>query len=408
VEQGGGVRVAFLPGSLSRAAGGFFESVRALARALHVRAGVEIAVFGLRDEFYSRDLSEWAPVRVEAFPIRGPRSFGWALRLRQALAGYKPDLVHLHGLWMHSSLVARDFGRRTGRPVVVSPRGMLDPWALRNSHLKKQVARWLFEGANLRKARCIHALSDAECQAVRAFGLRQPVCIVPNGVEMSAAVTDPPPWASVMPPGAMVLLYLGRLHPKKNLINLVKAWSAVQRDDAFDTERWHLVIIGWDQGGYERALREAAEQEDLGNVHFLGPKFGKEKEAAFSHAAAFILPSLSEGLQMVVLEAWAHALPVLMTAECNLREGFGAGAACRIGPEADSIAGGIRSLIRMSESERHGIGQRGRELAERQFTWESIARRMHEAYMWLLDGGAPPACVRASSSVTRPLGSGTG
>lgn len=402
------MRVAFLSGSVSRAGGGFFESVRALARALHAQTGVEIAVFGLRDEFYSRDLPEWAPVRVEAFPSRGPHSFGRAPGLKQALAGYSPDLVHLHGLWMYSSLVARDFSRRTGRPVVVSPRGMLDPWALRNSRWKKRVARMLFEGANLRDARCIHALSDAECDAVRAFGLRQPVCIVPNGVEIFAAVTEPPPWASVVPLGAKVLLYLGRLHPKKNLLNLVRAWSAVQREDAVDTKRWHLVIVGWDQGGHEQTLREATEQEHLGNIHFLGPKFGKEKEAAFSRAAAFVLPSLSEGLPMVVLEAWAYSLPVLMTEECNLREGFDAGAAFRIGPEADSIAGGIRSLIRMGESERQAMGRRGRELAERQFTWESVGRRMRAVYRWLLDGGAPPACVRASSSVIRPLGSGTG
>ena len=393
------MKVAFLPGSVSRAGGGFFESVRAFARALDARTGVEVAVFGIRDAFTARDLPEWAPVRVEAFPVRGPNSFGWAPKLGEALAAYEPDLVHLHGLWMHSSMVARNHGRLTGRPVVVSPRGMLDPWALRNSGWKKRVARLLFEGSNLREARCIHALSEAERDSVRGFGLHQPVCIVPNGVEAPAALTEPPPWASVVPPGSKVMLYLGRLHPKKNLVNLVKAWSSVRREGVSATERWHLVVIGWDQGGYERVLREAAGQAHLDHVHFLGPKFGKEKEAAFAHAEAFILPSLSEGLPMVVLEAWAHALPVLMTEECNLREGFDAGAARRIGPDAESIAEGLRSLIRMSESERRDMGQRGQALVERAFTWESIARRMHEAYTWLLGGGGnPPAFVHSVGS----------
>jgi poly(glycerol-phosphate) alpha-glucosyltransferase len=294
---------------------------------------------------------------------------------------------------MHSSVVARDFARQTGRPTVVSPRGMLEPWALQNSRWKKRVARLLFEGSNLREARCIHALSQAERDSVRAFGLHQPVFIVPNGVEAPAALSGPPPWASVVPPGAKVMLYLGRLHPKKNLVNLVKAWSSVRREGVSATERWHLVVIGWDQGGHERALRGIAEREHLDHVHFLGPRFGKEKEAAFAHAEAFILPSLSEGLPMVVLEAWAHAVPVLMTEECNLREGFDAGAARRIGPVAESIAEGLRTLIRMSESERRDMGQRGRALVERTFTWESVARRMHEVYTWLLEGAPRPPHV---------------
>ena len=68
------------------------------------------------------------------------------------------------------------------------------------------------------------------------------------------------------------------------------------------------------------------------SVVFLGPQFGAEKSECYRACDAFILPSLSEGLPMTVLEAWSYAKPVLMTAECNLPEGFAAGAAVRIGP----------------------------------------------------------------------------
>jgi len=90
-------------------------------------------------------------------------------------------------------------------------------------------------------------------------------------------------------------------------------------------------------------------------------------------------------------------LPVLMTAECNLPEGFAAGAALRIGSDVEGIAQGIRHLVGLGEGERREMGRRGLELVQRQFTWESVGRQMHEVYQWLLGGGTPPACVGASS-----------
>lgn len=391
------MRVAFLTGSVSRTAGGFFESIRGLARVLQVQEGLELTVFGLRDDFARRDLGGWRPTQVRVFPVRGPRAFGWAPGLSQALKEYGPDLVHLHGLWMYTSIVALGWGQGTARPIVIAPRGMLDPWAIRQSRWKKRAAALLFENSNLRRARCLHALCDREREAIRGFGCTNPVCTIPNGVEMAGPSGDPPPWTDVVPAGHRVLLYLGRLHPKKNLVNLVRAWAAIACAGATGEDRWDLVIIGWDQGGYERQIRGVIEREGISAVHILGPRFGREKDAALSHAAAFVLPSLGEGLPMTVLEAWAHLLPVLMTAECNLPEGFAAGAALRIGSDVEGIAQGIRHLVGLGEGERREMGRRGLELVQRQFTWESVGRQMHEVYQWLLGGGTPPACVGASS-----------
>ena len=93
------------------------------------------------------------------------------------------------------------------------------------------------------------------------------------------------------------------------------------------------------------------------SIVFLGPQFGAEKDAnAYRACNAFILPSLSEGLPMTVLEAWAYGKPVLMTPECNLPEGFSAEAALRIGASPEAIADGLRKLIEMSDprSSRNG------------------------------------------------------
>ena len=118
-----------------------------------------------------------------------------------------------------------------------------------------------------------------------------------------------------------------------------------------------------------------------------------EKQELLRSADAFILPSLSEGLPMSVLEAWSYRLPVVMTPECNLSEGFATNAAIRIETAVESIAEGLETLFSMSESDLHAMGAKGRALVEERFTWQTIAAQMREVYDWMLGGGTPPGSL---------------
>src|SRR4029077_16941641 len=167
-----------------------------------------------------------------------------------------------------------------------------------------------------------------------------------------------------------ILLYLGRLHPKKNVANLIRAWKQSLNSDPSAREDWAMAIAGWDQAGYERELKTLTSDYGLmAGVRFLGPLFGQEKDAAYRACDAFVLPSLSEGLPMAVLEAWAYAKTVLMTPECNLPEGFAAGAAVQIGTTPGEIAAGLRELTEISDSDRTVMGDRGRALVATKFSW---------------------------------------
>jgi glycosyltransferase involved in cell wall biosynthesis len=385
-------RVALLTSSVSRSAGGVFDAVRHLAASLQHEAEQPVRVLGLRDCYTDADRDAWGDVPVSAFDVTGPGALGFAPGLRRALEEAGPEIVHVHGLWMYPSVASLRWARHE-KPYVISPHGMLDPWAVRNSAWKKRLAGALYENKHLRGAACLHALNQQEAEAFRRYGLTNPVCVIPNGVEIpTERTTVDAAWKGEIPEDARVLFYIGRLHPKKGLDTLLRGWSIAERDAK--ASGWHLAIAGWDQNGHEQELRELAGALGLnGHVHFVGPQFGEQKSAAYQAADAFVLPSLSEGLPMTVLEAWANGLAVAMTPECNLPHGFEAGAALRIEPETESIAEGLRSLFAMSDAERKLIGERGLALVKERYQWSQVAAQMSAVYEWALGSGSLPDFV---------------
>ncbi len=389
------MNVAVLVSSVSRNAGGVLDATRQLYQTLHSGGLGTIHVLSLKDQHTAADLPQWAPLQPRAFSVLGPASWGYAPQLSRALDACSSDLVHAHGLWMYPSVVSSKWQRRCGKPLLLTAHGMLEPWALRNSRWKKWVAGRLFENRHLHAAQCLHALNAAECASFRAYGLTQPICVIPNGINLPTEniATPRPPWENLIEKGQKVLLYLGRIHPKKNLPNLLRAWSDFQK--AQPAKDWSLVIAGWSQGDEESKLKHLAEQSvPGGNVHFIGPQYGPAKEACYANATAFILPSLSEGLPMVVLEAWAYRLPVLMTRECNLPEGFAAQAALEITPEAASITQGLQDLAGLTETQRCAIGESGRNLVAQRFAWPVLASQMRLVYEWMAGSGSSPDCVQ--------------
>ncbi len=378
--------VIYLTDSISRAGGGLFGALRNLAQAIEDQQRYSPMVFGLYGPQFECDRALWGRLRAEAFHVRGPRAFGYAPHLYRSIQSSDPKLVHVHGLWMYPSVAAIRWSRGC-KPYVVSPHGMLEPWALNNSRLKKRISATLYENRHLRSAACLHALNDAEARAIRAYGLKNPICVIPNGV----ALPDERKIATT-PGSRRTLLFLGRLHPKKGLSALIEAWSRVQ--SIAEKAVWQLIIAGWDQDGHRSHLEALATKlRANSSIHFVGPRFGKDKEDCFRTASAFILPSLSEGLPMSVLEAWAWRLPVLMTPQCNIPEASEAGAAMMVEHNAESIAAGLHRLFAMNDSERERIGLNGRRLAESKFQWSSIAQQMAAVYDWLLGLGPRPSCI---------------
>ena len=389
-------KIVFIVSSMSRKAGGLFGAVRSLAR--HVNGhGCNVRVFAGEDEFSSQDRSAWDTIQLSIFPKKGPRFFGYQAGLSEILKKSMLDVVHVHGLWMYPSVAVSAWGK-TGKPYVVSPHGMLDPWAISNSAWKKKIAGLLYENAHLRGARCIHALCASEYESIRSYGLKNPVAIIPNGIDTTDVIVtqdSTPEWFSSLPSGCKILLFLGRIHPKKGLSLLLRAWAEYKKQKKLTDNSWHLIIAGWQEDGHQDELEILAHKLNiLETVHFVGPQFNHDKTKSFAIADALILPSMSEGLPMVILEAWAAHLPVLMTPQCNIPEGFETGAAVKIAPTVESIVDGLREITLFNTDELVNMGQRGRQLVQESFTWSGGAEKICSVYHWICSGGPPPSCVR--------------
>jgi len=364
--------VAQISDKVSRQAGGMFESVRGLARGVDGHCGWRACVVGLEDSNTAEDMHDWEGLETHVLTRAIPGPLGGAEAIARRLKEISPDVVHLHGLWGPSSKAAHSLLRAKSRPaIVISPRGMLEPWAMQRSRLKKWVAWKVWVGELIRRADCLHALCEEERKSILALLPGARIAVVPNGVTL--------PDVDQYVQRDRNVLFLGRLHPKKGLELLLEAWASLRPSLEPD---WTLTVAGWDDGGHEALLRTRAEALGLADsVVFIGPVFGERKAGLLRRASVFVLPSFSEGLPMAVLEAWSYGLPVLMTDECHLREGFAENAAVRATTHPASVAAGLTELlIRMDAAARADMGARGRALVARKFSWPRIGEGMAAVY----------------------------
>ena len=390
------LRVAHLIHTLGRDAAGVQTACLGIALGLE-RAGHVTAAFGLGDAGDDPDAGRWPADGYRGFAGAGPHGFGHAPGLAAALEGFGADVVHQHGLWTAHSILGTRWGERHGHRRVISPQGMLEPWALAQKRAKKRVATALYEGRNLARAGCLHALTESEARDLGRAAPGVPVCVVPNGIELPPARpadagppagSDPGRGSGSGPDDSPYLLFLSRVHDKKNVLGLVEAWARLEADPAL--ARWRLVVAGWGEPADEAALRGDLERRGLARCEYRGAVFGDAKEALLAGAAGFVLPSFSEGLPLAVLEAMAHRVPAIVTDGCNVPEVFAEGAGLRTGTDPADIGDALRRFAALPGPERAAMGARARALVERRFTSDAVAASFVDVYAWLAGRAGPP------------------
>lgn len=386
------MKVLILGGSNSRNSGGVFDTARMMGQRLHENNSLDVEYLMYDDEYSEEDKKYYSPLPVHSYTVKGSRKVGFSPNIYDKIESINPDIVHTQSLWMYLSYANKKYNRKTGTPYIVSPHGMLDRWQLKQSFwkdLKKNIVLRLYEQKHLEHANCIHALCQEEHDAIRAIGLKNPIAIIPNGMELPVNGNHSKERSNGT--STRKLLFLARIHQKKGIDNLLEAWALLKPN----YDNWELLIAGEtkDTEYMQQLLSTRKRLEIEKTASFIGGQFGTAKQAVLKNADAYILPSFSEGLPMSVLEAWSYHLPALITPYCNLPEGFSRNAAIKIDTSPESIAVGIRKIISLSSIERKAMGNNGHELVKERFSWTRVANEMTELYNWVSGKAGKPEFV---------------
>ncbi|MFB2553211.1 glycosyltransferase [Ensifer soli] len=373
--------VLFVLPHASRRGGGVSEAARLQAQALTARNAAPVGVVAFRDAFLEEDRAGWGDVPVEAVAtLPFARRYGVAPGMLAALLRSGADLVHVHGLWQCHCAAVHLWSLLTGRPYVVTPHGMLDPWILRRSPRLKRLVSRLHQDRFLSRAAGVQVLTGREAADVTPFLSGQAVEVVPNPVPPFVPDPEPPDWWEARFAGRDLYLFLGRLHEKKGCAALLEAWDRLCAGDPAFAARSLLVVCGWNDGLAGVEARLAALSARHGNAVFAGPRFGADKVRTLSRARFFVLPSQSEGLPMAVLEAWAAGVPSIMTEACNLPQGFAGGAALRTGEDVASIVAALRAASALSPDAYRHMAANAVCLARRDHSADAVGAALLRLY----------------------------
>lgn len=292
-------------------------------------------------------------------------------------------IYHSHSLWMMPNVYPGWAAKGSRVKLMVSPRGTLSAYALGiNKWVKKLF--WIFlQGPVVRQASCLHATADSEYKDMRALGLTQPICIIPNGIDV------PEFKPKISNSNHRTLLYLGRIHPKKGLMNLLYAWAQVESRFPF----WKLKIIGPNEGNHLRDLLNLCDQLSIKRVDISGPLYGEEKLNAYRDASLFVLPTHSENFGMTVAESLAAGTPVIVTKGAPWSEIANKNAGWWVDIGVTPLVECLHQAMSMSNEYLNEMGVAGREWMIKDYSWDAIAYEMAMVYRWMIQGGKPPKSV---------------
>lgn len=374
--------------ALSRTASGPTYSVVRLCQEL-IREGKDCRLAALEFE-RMEEVPEFARLfAIGLGPIRlgrSPEMYRW---LRQQARGGAVDVIHGHGMWQMSGVYPSWAAAKGAIPFVCSPRGAFSNWAMRHGSNLKRVFWPLLQRPALVRASCFHATAEAEYRDIRRLGFKQPVAIIPNGIDL--------PLAKDKPGGSQrTALFLARIHPVKGLDRLLPAWKAVQ--DEFP--EWRLVIAGDDEGyygstGYREQVMGQCQEMGLKRVQFVGAIYGADRSRAYHEAALYVLPSYSENFGISVAEALSHGTPAIVSTGAPWAGLVDNDSGWWVDCGVDSLATTLRDALALPRTELAKKGENGRLWMSREFSWAAIGGKMVQTYRWLMDGSSlAPEWVR--------------
>ena len=293
------------------------------------------------------------------------------------------DIYHAQGVWQWPTYALVDIARKLHKPYLITPRGMLYPQDIAKSStlFKKLSLKWRLLD-DLNQAACVHVTCEDEMYHCRNLGVKSPIAIIPNPVEIKY-------YPYRKQDNVRRIGYLGRLSPRKNVEGLIEAFR-VLGDEAKEAE---LLIIGGGDKQYERYLHQLVDVYHLDNVRFVGFLSGEEKDKALASCSVLAMPSEFENLGNVILEGLVRGIPCIATTGSPWEELQTRNCGWWVPCIQDDITYAVHSAINATDEKLQFLGQNGRRLMEERYSVEAIAQQMKSLYEWVLGKTNKPEYV---------------
>ena len=302
------------------------------------------------------------------------------------------DLIHTHYLFSYAPTCAAALARFQKIPYIATPYGMLTPWALNHKRLKKQIYSPI-ERHNLNCAVAIHCATDEESRDVSNFNVKAPTFVVPYGVHLPAYQFQAKQRVRQLyniEPQTPIVLFLSRLHPKKRPDLLLQALSKL----ATLNYDFHLILAGSGEPDYLSYLINLVSSLGLAERTTV-PGFvtGVDKDVLLQGSDLFVLPSFSENFGIAVAEAMAAGVPVIVTPGVQIAPDIArANAGLVVEGELDILVRAIQELLD-SPNRRLELGENGKRLVSRRYSWSAIAQNLTTVYTAIGQGKRLPVTL---------------
>ena len=381
------MKVLHIATSLDPERGGPTKVVTELTQALKEK-GIDVSIYAPSNNAQNMRSETLNGVAVTIFPtdfISKVWPFHSPLfteKLKKAISDF--DLLHIHEIWHYPEYVCYKYAKQMQKPYLVTIHGALDSSCLNYKANKKKIYSALIQKKILREAAALHAVNEDEVKSTADYVYNKNIFCVPNG--LNTAEFENLPDKSELGnlynriKGKKVILFLGRIHPKKGLDILARAFVEIakKKDDVC------LLIVGPDNNHYQRQIEKILdEQNATDKVVFTGILAGTDKLAVLSGSDIFVLPSHSEGFSMSILEAMICGLPVVITKECHFSEVQKVQAGRIIDSDIYELSDTIIELLDNPDLCRR-MGNAGRQLVKSKYTWDKTADRMISHYEEIL------------------------
>ncbi len=289
-----------------------------------------------------------------------------------------PDIIHIHGLWRKPTRLIPSLLKIT-KNIIVAPHGMLNTASFSKSKIKKQIALFLYEKENLSNIKAFHALNKNEENNIKRFFPKS------NIVKLSAGIEFPDKkitnikfdWLKDINKDDKLLLFLGRIEPEKGIKELIEAWDHSSK--LAKKNGWWLLIVGY--GTLANYSKSKAMLEK--RIIFHGESYGLEKEFILQISKAFILPSISEGIPISVLEALSHKSLCLLTKECNFEKLEKMGSSIKVEKNYSNLKVSLKKLFALNSKEFNKRVKIGSNYLKNEHNWGLIAKQSFTIYQSL-------------------------